>query len=132
MSILAICNEATELVPCVHVYTCTFFLPPFLSPSLTVHSPEHEGIALPTTRHRTYIDPTTYASANVAVHEYTTEIPPKHLKLQEEIGACKTLFINITHLASTCYPSNTTVEERYIPYSGKRYTEIQAVLVYSI
>ena len=90
------------------------YLSPSLPPSLTVHSSEHEVIALPTTTHRTYVDPTTYASANTAVHEYTTEIPPKHLKLQEEIGAGKTLFINNIHLANTCYPGNATVEERYI------------------
>ena len=46
--------------------------------SLAVQS---QVIALPTTRHPTY----------VAAQEYTMEIPPKRLKLQEEIGAGKIL-----------------------------------------
>ena len=68
------------------LHTCTF--PPSLPPSLTVQS---QVIALPTTRHPTYVDPTTYIGANVAAHEYTMEIPPKRLKLQEEIGVGKIL-----------------------------------------
>ena len=76
------------------LHTCTFsssFLPPSFPPpssSLTVQS---QVIALPTTRHPTYVDPTTYIGANVAAHEYTAEIPPKQLKLQEEIEASKIL-----------------------------------------
>ena len=82
------------------LHTCTFSssllfpppspssLPPSLPPSLTVQS---QVIALPTTRHPTYVDPTTYIGANVAAHEYTMGIPPKRLKLQEEIEAGKIL-----------------------------------------
>ena len=79
------------------LHTCTFSslppslppsFPPSFPPSLTVQS---QVIALPTTRHPTYVDPTTYIGANVAAHEYTMKIPPKRLKLQEEIGVGKIL-----------------------------------------
>ena len=55
-----------------------------------MHPGESGAIALPTTKHHSNV-----ASANVAVHEYTQEIPPKRLKLQEleEIGAGKTLLV---------------------------------------
>lgn len=33
-----------------------------------------------------YVDPKTYAHVDEAVHEFAKEIPPKSLKLTEEIG----------------------------------------------
>ena len=62
--------------------------PLFLLSSLIVHPGESGAIALPTTKHHTDV-----ASANVAVHEYTQEISPKRLKLQEEPGPGKSLLV---------------------------------------
>ena len=55
-----------------------------------MHVMSSEQIALPTAGHRMYVDPTTYSSTQEAVQEYAKEIPPKSLRLQEEIGAGET------------------------------------------
>ena len=44
------------------------------------------GFELPTTRHRMYVDPTTYAHVDEAVEEFAAEIPLKSIRLTEEIG----------------------------------------------
>ena len=65
-----------------------FYLSPLsLLSSLIVHPGESGAIAQPTTKHH----------SDVAVHEYTQEIPPKRLKLQEEIGPGKTLLVEGKH-----------------------------------
>ena len=60
---------------------CVYLSPLSLLSSLVVHPGESRAIALPTIKHH----------SDVAVHEYTQEIPPKRLKLQEEPG--KTLLV---------------------------------------
>lgn len=47
----------------------------------------HEAIPIPVSKHRTYVDPTTYASPDEAVEEFAREIEPKTLRLDSEIGA---------------------------------------------
>ena len=34
-----------------------------------------------------YVDPTTYASPDEAIRDFATEIPPRDIRLLEEIGA---------------------------------------------
>lgn len=46
----------------------------------------YEGIELPTTGRRMYVDPKTYAHVDEAVQEFAMEIHPKSLRLTEEIG----------------------------------------------
>ncbi len=37
--------------------------------------------------YRMYVDPTTYTSTDDALQEFAEEIPPKSIRLEEEIGA---------------------------------------------
>ena len=67
------CVSVTEyLYAHVHVLVCIF------------HSVF--GIELPTTGRRMYVDPTTYARPEQAVQDFAMEIPPKSIKITEEIG----------------------------------------------
>ena len=44
------------------------------------------GIELPLARNRMYVDPTTYAHVDEAVQDFAAEIPPKSIRLTDEIG----------------------------------------------
>lgn len=52
-----------------------------------------EAIPIPVSKHRTYVDPTTYASPDEAVEEFAKEIEPKTLRLDSEIGAGNAIMI---------------------------------------
>lgn len=57
--------------------------------------PGYHQLQFPTTRHRMFVDPKTYAHLDEAVHEFAKEIPPKSLRLMEEIGNGE--FWNVYH-----------------------------------
>ena len=52
---------------------------------LSSHAVYH-GIELPSTGRVMYVDPMTYSRLDKPVHEFAKEIPPKSLRLIEEIG----------------------------------------------
>ncbi len=51
------------------------------------HYADENTIALPKIGRRMYVDPTTYNSPDDAVKDFATEIPPKMLRLIEDIGS---------------------------------------------
>ena len=67
----------------------------------TEYEPKELGpaIQIPVSKHRTYVDPTTYASPDEAIEEFAKEIEPKMLRLDAEIGAG--VFLNKAELDKT-------------------------------
>lgn len=66
-------------------YVCNLFNAYHLCAEYNMN--DHEPIPIPVNRHRTYVDPTTYASVDEAIEEFAKEIEPKSLRLDSEIGA---------------------------------------------
>ncbi len=57
-------------------------------PTHTVsHYADENAISLPKIGRRMYVDPTTYSSPGEAVKDFTSEIPPKMLRMIDDIGS---------------------------------------------
>ena len=73
----------------------------------------HESIPIPVSKHRTYVDPTTYASPDEAVEEFAREIEPKTLRLDSEIGAGNIIFMLLFVVNSLCCVHEYSVHIRF-------------------
>ena len=84
VSAQCICVGLCSHVPFSHTFMASSSLP---HPEGVYLPPPHELVDIPQNKGtRMYVDPRTYQSTTQAVSTVATEIPPKYIKLVEEIG----------------------------------------------